>query len=124
MDMATSTKNCVLHQNFIRMFENENFFSGSYHQITNNIFITHWQTGYTFKDLSSGVHQFFIRAMNTFGEWSMLRSAKVEVIEVTGLKDVESIVKISEIYDIQGRRTTDTLPKRIYIIDGHKVICK
>lgn len=62
--------------------------------------------------------------MNTFGEWSMLRRAKVEVIKVTGLKDVESIGKISEIYDIQGRRTTDTLPKRIYIIDGHKVICK
>ena len=76
------------------------------------------------EDLSSGVHQFFIRAMNTFGEWSMLRSAKVEVIKVTGLKDVESIGKISEIYDIQGRRATDTLPKRIYIIDGHKVICK
>jgi hypothetical protein len=37
------------------------------------------------EDLSSGVHQFFIRAMNIFGEWSMLRSAKVEVIEVTGL---------------------------------------
>ena len=61
MDMATSTKNCVLHQNFIRMFENENFFSGSYHQITNNIFITHWQTGYTFKDLP---HAYI--AYNTF----------------------------------------------------------
>lgn len=46
LGFGSGAKRCVIHQNFIIMGEVQN---GSYHQITNNIFINHWQQGYTFK---------------------------------------------------------------------------
>jgi len=48
IEMKKNTRNCVLHQNFIRIDDSSNNFSGSFHQFTNNIFISHWQSGYTF----------------------------------------------------------------------------
>lgn len=81
-------------------------------------------------DITSGKHLFWVRAKNTYGEWSVLRNTTVEVIELSGINDVESATKLSEIYDLQGHRLTPEQlskygkPKRIYIIDGHKVVVK
>ena len=81
-------------------------------------------------DLSSGKHLFWARAKNTYGEWSVLRNTTVEVIDLSGISNIELATKLGEIYDLQGRRLTpemllrDNQPKRIYIIDGRKVIVK
>lgn len=81
-------------------------------------------------NLSSGKHLFWVRAKNTYGEWSVLRSTSVEVIELSGINDAESATKLEDIYDLQGHRLTQEQlskygkPRRIFIIDGRKVIMK
>lgn len=46
--IGSGADRCVFHQNFIR---NDVRNGGAYHQITNNIFIKHFDNGYTFKSM-------------------------------------------------------------------------
>lgn len=81
-------------------------------------------------NLSAGVHQFYVRVKDSDGNWSVLRSAEVEVIDLSGINSVELNEKLHDIYDLQGRKLTPEMisregkNKRIYIIDGRKVIMK
>lgn len=62
IEIASKAQRCVLHQNHIRPDGSEaQRIKGSYHQITNNIFITHFQVGYTFYNMP---HAYI--AYNTF----------------------------------------------------------
>ena len=56
--LGSKSARCVLHQNYIRNGLTGN---GSYHQITNNIFISHFDVGYGFKSMP---HSYV--AYNTF----------------------------------------------------------
>ena len=46
--IGSKAERCVFHQNYVR---GDISGGGAYHQITNNIFIQHFNTGYTFQDM-------------------------------------------------------------------------
>lgn len=78
--------------------------------------------------LTAGVHKFYVRAKDSNGQWSLLRTAQVEVINSSGINAVELEGKTGDVYDLQGRKLTPEMisregaSKRIYIIDGRKIV--
>ena len=43
---------------------------------------------------------------------------------ISSVGNVQSAMKADAVYDLQGRRVTEMLPNRIYIVNGKKVITK
>ena len=81
-----------------------------------------------FDNLSANVHQFCVRAMDSYGNWSILRKSEIEVIDLSGINGIGADGKFGDVYDLNGRKLTPEMiskggkAKRIYIIDGRKFV--
>jgi len=79
-------------------------------------------------NLSANVHQFCVRAMDSYGNWSILRKSEIEVIDLSGINGIGADGKFGDVYDLNGRKLTPEMiskggkAKRIYIIDGRKFV--
>lgn len=72
-------------------------------------------------NLSAGEHLFWIRAKNSHGQWSVLRNSKIEVIELSGVCDVEADSSSADIYDMQGHKIDDSRMRQgVYVVVKEK----